>query len=77
MTNSNVTTASALDELSASTKQEIELAKKQKAEIAAKRREKIMAKISKMQKNFIQDNADLFERTDPELAKTPSDMDVR
>ncbi|XP_063428523.1 E3 ubiquitin-protein ligase UBR2-like isoform X1 [Mytilus trossulus] len=76
MTNSNVTSASALDELSASTRQEIELAKRQKAEIAAKRREKIMAKISKMQKNFIQDNADLFESTDAELVKTPSDMDV-
>jgi hypothetical protein len=36
-----------------------------------------MAKMSKMQKNFIQDNADLFESTDAELSKTPSDMDVR
>jgi E3 ubiquitin-protein ligase UBR2 len=59
------------------TRQEIESAKKLKAQIAAKRREKIMAKMSKMQKNFIQDNADLFESTDAELSKTPSDMDVR
>ena len=76
MTNSSIS-ANTLDKLSASTRQEIESAKKQKAQIAAKRREKIMAKMSKMQKNFIQDNADLFESTDAELSKTPSDMDVR
>ncbi|KAK3092305.1 hypothetical protein FSP39_001069, partial [Pinctada imbricata] len=67
-----------LDQISMATKQESEKAKKKKARLAAKRREKIMAQISNMQKNFIKDNAELFESTDSEtnLVHASSDMDV-
>ena len=68
-----------LDQISSATKQENEIAKKKKARLAAKRREKIMAQISNMQKNFIKDNAELFENTDADvsLSHASSDMDVR
>ena len=68
-----------LDQISSATKQENEIAKKKKARLAAKRREKIMAQISNMQKNFIKDNAELFENTDADasLSHATSDMDVR
>ena len=48
--------------------------KKKKAEMAAKRRQRIMAQMSKMQKDFIKDNADLFENTSTEMALADDDM---
>ena len=58
-----------------SVKQEAE--KKRKADIAAKRRARIMAQMSKMQRNFIKENADLFESTSADLKPAGSDMDLR
>lgn len=51
--------------------------KKRKAELAAKRRARIMAQMSQMQKNFIQENAELFESTNTELASGSAPMDTR
>lgn len=50
--------------------------RKKKADIAEKRRKKIMAQMSRMQKTFIQENADLFESTSTDLQRVASDMDV-
>ncbi|XP_064603615.1 E3 ubiquitin-protein ligase UBR2-like isoform X2 [Liolophura sinensis] len=50
--------------------------KKKKAAKAAKRRAKIMAQMSAMQKNFIKDNAELFEETSTDLPHAGSDMDI-
>ena len=44
--------------------------RKKKAELATKRRLRVMAQMSKMQRDFIKENADLFESADVEM--TPS-----
>lgn len=49
---------------------------KKKKEMAARRRARIMAQMSKMQKNFIEENAELFENTEIGLAQASSDMDL-
>lgn len=54
-----------------------EAEKKRKAERAAKRRARVMAQMSKMQRNFIAENADLFENTSTDLKAATSDMDLR
>ena len=41
--------------------------RKKKADLAARRRAKLMAQMSAMQKNFIKENAELFESTSMEL----------
>ena len=51
--------------------------KKKKAELAAKRRARVMAQMSAMQKNFIQENAELFENVSTELVSSGSEMDIR
>ncbi|XP_013420461.1 E3 ubiquitin-protein ligase UBR2 isoform X2 [Lingula anatina] len=55
---------------------EREQQEKKRKEIAAKRRARIMAQMSAMQKNFIQENAELFESTSTELKAAVSDMDI-
>ena len=66
-----------LDQLTAP-KDEKKEAERKKKEVAAKRRAKIMAKMSAMQKNFIKENAELFENTSTELfPRVGSDMDLR
>lgn len=65
-----------LDQLSSSTNRNNDETKKQKAKMAAKRRAKIMAQMSTMQKNFIKENAELFQSADPELTRSSSDMDI-
>jgi len=55
-----------------------EAARKKKQVAAEKRRQKIMAQMSAMQKNFIMENAELFENTSTELfPRVGSDMDLR
>ncbi|XP_025104421.1 E3 ubiquitin-protein ligase UBR2-like isoform X2 [Pomacea canaliculata] len=49
--------------------------RKKKAAIAAKRRAKIMAQMSKMQKDFIAENAELFENTCTDLCAISGDVD--
>ncbi|XP_053394416.1 E3 ubiquitin-protein ligase UBR2-like isoform X2 [Mercenaria mercenaria] len=52
-------------------------AREKKRVAAEKRRQKIMAQMSQMQKNFIKDNAELFENTSTELfPRIDSDMDL-
>lgn len=54
-----------------------EAARKKKQAAAEKRRQKIMAQMSAMQKNFIAENAELFENTSTELfPRVGSDMDL-
>ena len=54
-----------------------EAKRKKKAAVAAQRREKIMAQMSAMQKNFIKENAELFENTSTELIpRVGSEMDL-
>ncbi|XP_048259504.1 E3 ubiquitin-protein ligase UBR2-like isoform X2 [Haliotis rufescens] len=53
-----------------------EAEKKRKAERAAKRRARVMAQMSKMQRNFIAENSDLFENTSTDLKAATSDMDL-
>ncbi|XP_052769327.1 E3 ubiquitin-protein ligase UBR2-like isoform X1 [Mya arenaria] len=54
-----------------------EAARKKKQAAAEKRRQKIMAQMSAMQKNFIKENADLFENTSTDLfPRVGSDMDL-
>ncbi|XP_060067571.1 E3 ubiquitin-protein ligase UBR2-like isoform X1 [Ylistrum balloti] len=65
-----------LDQLSSSTNRNHDETKKLKAKMAAKRRAKIMAQMSTMQKNFIKENAELFQSADSELSRTSSDMDI-
>ncbi|KAL4237392.1 hypothetical protein ACF0H5_002110 [Mactra antiquata] len=56
---------------------QVEMARKKQAMAAEKRRQKIMAKMSQMQKNFIQENAELFDNTSTELfPRNGSDMDL-
>ncbi|KAL8590352.1 hypothetical protein ACOMHN_006468 [Nucella lapillus] len=50
--------------------------RKKKAAIAAKRRAKVMAQMSKMQKNFIAENAELFENTRTDAGVPGSDMEL-
>ncbi|XP_076464873.1 E3 ubiquitin-protein ligase UBR2-like isoform X2 [Babylonia areolata] len=50
--------------------------RKKKAAIAAKRRAKVMAQMSKMQKNFIAENAELFESTRTEVGSGATDMEL-
>ena len=50
--------------------------RKKKADIAAKRRSKVMAQMSRMQRIFIEENAELFESTNTDLPRVASDMDV-
>lgn len=50
--------------------------KKRRAEIAAARRSRIMAQMSAMQKNFIREHADLFEKTKTESSTYGSSMDL-
>ena len=57
-----------------SEKQEAE--RKRKADLAAKRRARIMAQMSKMQRNFIEENSELFESTSAELQQANSEMDL-
>ena len=57
--------------------EKLERERKRKAELAAKRRLRIMAQISKMQKEFIRENSELFESTSCELQPAGSDMDIR
>ncbi|CAH1791627.1 unnamed protein product [Owenia fusiformis] len=54
----------------------MEKERKRKAQLAAKKRAKIMAQMSKMQKNFIKDNAELFEGAESDLRRVGSDMDI-
>ncbi|KAI0239314.1 E3 ubiquitin-protein ligase UBR2 [Lamellibrachia satsuma] len=56
--------------------EKLEKERKRKAELAAKRRLRIMAQISKMQKEFIRENSELFESTSCELKLAGSDMDI-
>ncbi|XP_021345433.1 E3 ubiquitin-protein ligase UBR2-like isoform X2 [Mizuhopecten yessoensis] len=65
-----------LDQLSSCTNQNHDETKKLKAKMAAKRRAKIMAQMSTMQKNFIKENAELFQSAEAELSRTSSDMDI-
>ena len=51
--------------------------RKKKSQLAAQRRARIMAQMSAMQKNFIRENAKLFEDTSTELERVGSDMDIR
>ena len=62
--------------LAVATDVNLEREKKRKAEIAAKRRARIMAQMSEMQKNFIKENAELFESTNTELQTAGCSMDV-
>ena len=50
--------------------------RRKKADLAAKRRAKVMAQMSRMQRVFIEENSDLFERTSTDLQRVASDMDV-
>ncbi|KAL5008356.1 hypothetical protein ScPMuIL_013937 [Solemya velum] len=65
-----------LEKLSSTSDKKLEEDKKRKAELAAKRRAKIMAQMSAMQKNFIKENAELFEHTSTELPTVGTDMDT-
>ncbi|KAK7505437.1 hypothetical protein BaRGS_00003182 [Batillaria attramentaria] len=49
--------------------------RKKKAAIAAKRRAKVMAQMSKMQKDFIAENAELFENTRTDMGASAGEMD--
>lgn len=51
--------------------------KRVKAEMAAKRRQKIMDQMSRMQRDFIKENAELFESAESGLKAAGSDMDIR
>lgn len=51
--------------------------RKRKAEIAAKRRARLMAQMSKMQRNFIAGNVELFESSSSSLRSAGSEMDLR
>ena len=59
------------------TDEKLEAEKKRKAKVAAQRRARIMAQMADMQKNFIKENADLFENTSTELLRSNSSMDIR
>lgn len=51
--------------------------RKKKAALAAKRRAKVMAQMSKMQKDFIAENAELFENTCTEGGPPSGEMEYR
>ena len=53
-----------------------ETERKRKADLAAKRRARIMAQMSKMQRNFIEENSELFENTSADLQRANSEMDL-
>ena len=55
----------------------VEEEKRKKAELAAKRRQRIMAQMSKMQRDFIKENADLFQSTDTCMESTGTDTEFR
>ncbi|XP_041351534.1 E3 ubiquitin-protein ligase UBR2-like isoform X2 [Gigantopelta aegis] len=65
-----------LHSLASCTDQKTETERKRKAEMAAKRRARVMAQISKMQRNFIAENSELFDQTSTELKTVTSDMDL-
>ena len=66
------------NQISAPRDEKAEAMRKKKAAAAEKRRLKIMAHMSKMQKSFIKQNADLFENTSTELfPRSGSEMDLR
>lgn len=50
--------------------------KKKKTEQAEKRRNRIMAQMVKMQREFMQENAALFDTVSSELSMSGSEMDV-
>ncbi|XP_005107156.1 E3 ubiquitin-protein ligase UBR2 isoform X1 [Aplysia californica] len=50
--------------------------RKKRALAAAKRRAKVMAQMAKMQKDFIAENAELFENTSTESSEMPIEMEV-
>ena len=54
-----------------------EAERKRRMELAAKRRARIMAQMSKMQRDFIKENAELFQSTSTDLQPSGSDMDIR
>jgi E3 ubiquitin-protein ligase UBR2 len=56
--------------------EKIEAEKQRKADMATKRRVRIMAQMSRMQRDFIKENAELFECTSTDLAAAGSDMDI-
>jgi len=67
-----------VDTMAAPRDEKMEAARRKKAAAAEKRRQKIMAQMSNMQKNFIKENAELFENTSTELfPRVGSDMDLR
>lgn len=67
-----------LEQMSSTSDSQVEAARKKKQAAAERRRKKIMAQMSAMQKNFIMENAELFENTSTELfPRVPSDMDIR
>ncbi|KAM8946628.1 E3 ubiquitin-protein ligase UBR2 isoform 2-T2 [Pelodytes ibericus] len=66
------TEGSALEE---TTRDKDKAERKRKAEIARLRREKIMAQISEMQRNFIDENKELFQQTDELSASTSATCD--
>ncbi|XP_059148021.1 E3 ubiquitin-protein ligase UBR2-like isoform X2 [Physella acuta] len=50
--------------------------RKKRTAVAAKRRAKIMAQMAKMQRDFIAENAELFENTSTEVIDQPSEVDM-
>ncbi len=62
---------------SVETDEKLKREKKRKADLAARRRARIMAQMSKMQRDFIKENAELFESTSTDLPQVGSDMDLR
>ncbi|BFZ11988.1 hypothetical protein BsWGS_15028 [Bradybaena similaris] len=50
---------------------------KKRAQAAAKRRAKIMAQMAKLQRDFIAENAELFENTSTEAGDVPSEVEMR
>ena len=59
------------------TRDKLAAEREKKAVLAAKRRARIMAKMAKMQRDFILENAEMFEGTTSELQPASSDMDIR
>lgn len=71
-------TMDTLEKVSSPRDEKAKAAREKKRAAAEKRRQKIMAQMSQMQKNFIKDNAELFENTSTELfPRIGSDMDLR
>ena len=52
----------------------LEAKKKKRADMAARRRAKIMNQMSKMQKQFIEDNSELFQSTSTEAGETDMEL---